>query len=161
MHLFHCTCSNSLFPTHLLQCTCSNAPVLIHCSIKYFFNLCQPVAEVIAHLYVHVSTISCWVVWSILALLGKNTDTTIVGDWWTGVGGHHALYCYLVQKSPIWSAWLASSYQWAFRISLSLIKFTIKKKCSNAPVTMHLLLYLFYSFVPMHLFHCTCRAAYV
>ena len=33
-----------------------------------------------------------------------------------------------MQKSPIWGAWLASSYPWAFRISLSLIKFTLKKK---------------------------------
>ena len=38
---------------------------------------------------------------------------------------HNALYCKLVQKSPIWGAWLASSYLWAFRISLSLIKFNL------------------------------------
>ena len=23
----------------------------------------------------------------------ENPGTAIVGDWWTGVGGHHALYC--------------------------------------------------------------------
>ena len=23
----------------------------------------------------------------------ENPDTAIVGDWWTGVGGHHVLYC--------------------------------------------------------------------
>ena len=23
----------------------------------------------------------------------ENPDTAIVGDWWTGAGGHHALYC--------------------------------------------------------------------
>ena len=23
----------------------------------------------------------------------ENTDTAIVGDWWTRVGGHHALNC--------------------------------------------------------------------
>ena len=28
-----------------------------------------------------------------LLCLDKNTDTAIVGDWWTGVGGHRALYC--------------------------------------------------------------------
>ena len=33
------------------------------------------------------------VVGSILHVLGKNTDTAIVGYRWTGVGGHHALYC--------------------------------------------------------------------
>ena len=49
-------------------------------------------AEVLEYLHVQVSPISCLVVGSILALLGKNTGTAIVGDRWTGVGGHHALY---------------------------------------------------------------------
>ena len=26
-------------------------------------------------------------------IAGKNTDTAIVGDRWTGVGGTHTLYC--------------------------------------------------------------------
>ena len=26
----------------------------------------------------------------------ENTDTAILGDWWTGVGGHRALNCLLV-----------------------------------------------------------------
>ena len=33
----------------------------------------------------------CWV--DPAYVLGKNTDTGIVGYQWTGVGGHHALYC--------------------------------------------------------------------
>ena len=64
----------------------------------------QPVAEVLAYLHVQVSPISCLVVGSILALLGKNTDTAIVGGRWMGVGGQHALYCELVQKSNTWMA---------------------------------------------------------
>ena len=52
----------------------------------------QPVAEVLAYLHVQISQISCNVVWSILHVLGKNTDTAIVGYRWMGVGGHHALY---------------------------------------------------------------------
>ena len=35
--------------------------------------------------------LSCWVDPHIC--LDKNTDTAIVGDRWTGMGGHHALYC--------------------------------------------------------------------
>ena len=53
----------------------------------------QPVAEVLAYLHVQISPISCNVVGSILHVLGKNTDTAIVGYRWTGVGGHSALYC--------------------------------------------------------------------
>ena len=30
---------------------------------------------------------------SILHVIGKNTDTAIVGYRWTGMGGHHAMYC--------------------------------------------------------------------
>ena len=52
-----------------------------------------PVAEVLAYLHVQSSPISCNVVGSILHVLGKNTNTAIVGYRWTGVGGHHALYC--------------------------------------------------------------------
>ena len=52
-----------------------------------------PVAEVLAYLRVQISPISCDVVGSILHVPGKNTDTAIVGYRWTGVGGHHALYC--------------------------------------------------------------------
>ena len=50
-------------------------------------------AEVQAYLHVQISPISCNVVESILHVLGKNTDTAIVGYRWTGVGRHHALYC--------------------------------------------------------------------
>ena len=52
----------------------------------------QPVAEVLAYLHVQISPISCNVVGSILQVLGKKTDTAIVGYRWTGVGGHYALY---------------------------------------------------------------------
>ena len=45
------------------------------------------------YLHVQISRISCNVVGSILHVLGKNTDTAIVGYRWTGVRGHHALYC--------------------------------------------------------------------
>ena len=44
-----------------------------------FQRLCQPVAEVLAYLHVQISPISCNVVGSILHVLGKNTDTDIVG----------------------------------------------------------------------------------
>ena len=50
-----------------------------------------PMAEVLAYLHVQISPISCNVVGSILQVLGKNADTTVVGYRWTG--GHHALYC--------------------------------------------------------------------
>ena len=53
----------------------------------------KPVAEVLAYLHVQISPISCNVVGSILHVPGKSTDTTIVGYRWTGVGGHHGLYC--------------------------------------------------------------------
>ena len=53
----------------------------------------QPVAEVLAYLHVQISPISCNVVGSILHVLGKTTDTVIVGYRWTGVGGNNALYC--------------------------------------------------------------------
>ena len=54
----------------------------------------QPVAEVLAYLHVQISPFSCWVVGSILSCALKNTDKAIiVGNRWTGVGGHHALYC--------------------------------------------------------------------
>ena len=56
-------------------------------------HLGQPVAEVLGYLHVQISPISCNVVGSILHVLGKNTDTAIVGYRWTGVGGHHAMYC--------------------------------------------------------------------
>ena len=46
----------------------------------------QPVAEVQAHLHVQISPKSCNVVGSILRVLGKNTDTTILGYRWTGGG---------------------------------------------------------------------------
>ena len=50
-------------------------------------------AVVLAYLHVQISPISCNVVGSILHVFEKNTDTAIVGYRWTGVGGHHALYC--------------------------------------------------------------------
>ena len=36
----------------------------------------------------------------------ENPETAIIiaGDWWTGVGGHHALNCLLVQKGSNWGA---------------------------------------------------------
>ena len=45
----------------------------------------QPVAAVLAYLHVQISPISCNVVGLILQMLGKNTDTAIVG--------YRALYC--------------------------------------------------------------------
>ena len=60
---------------------------------RYHLVVGQPVAEVLVYLHVQVSPISCKVVGSILAFLGKNTDTATVGDRWTGVEGHHVLYC--------------------------------------------------------------------
>ena len=51
------------------------------------------VAEVLGYLHVQVSSISCWVVGSILALLGKNSDTAIDRRSVDGGGGHHPLYC--------------------------------------------------------------------
>ena len=50
------------------------------------YNYSQPVAEVLAYLHVQISPISCNVVGSILHVLGKNTDTAIVGYRWTIVG---------------------------------------------------------------------------
>ena len=50
-------------------------------------------ASVNLHLHVQILPISCNVVVSILHVLGKNTDTAIVGYWWSGVEEHHALYC--------------------------------------------------------------------
>ena len=61
--------------------------------IEVHEHLGQPVAEVLAYLHVQISPISCNVVGSILHVLGKNTDTAIVGYRWTAVGGHHAQYC--------------------------------------------------------------------
>ena len=55
--------------------------------------ICQPVAEVLEYLHVQISPISCNVVGSIQHVHGQNTDTAIVGYRWTGVGGHHGLYC--------------------------------------------------------------------
>ena len=43
-------------------------------------NKINEAAEVLAYLHVQVSPISCRVVGSILALLGKNKDTAVVGD---------------------------------------------------------------------------------
>ena len=68
--------------------------------MKWTIHYHQWVSTVLAYLHVQVSPISCWVVGSILALLGKITETAIVGERWTGVGRHHALYCSLVQKVP-------------------------------------------------------------
>ena len=62
-------------------------------SVNIITTVSQPVAEVLTYLQVQVSPISCNVVGSILHVLGKNTDTAIVGNRWTGVRGHHALYC--------------------------------------------------------------------
>ena len=56
-------------------------------------NLSQPMDEALAYLHMQISPISCNVVGSILHVLVKNTDTAIVGQRLTGVGGHHALYC--------------------------------------------------------------------
>ena len=44
-------------------------------------------AEVLAYLHVQISPINCNVVGSIQHVLGKNTDTAIVGYRWTGGGG--------------------------------------------------------------------------
>ena len=52
----------------------------------------QPVAEVLAYLHVQMSAISCNVVGSILHVLGKDTDTAIVGCRWTG-GGRDTAPC--------------------------------------------------------------------
>ena len=53
----------------------------------------QRVAVVLDYLLVQVSSISCNDVGSILALHALKILTAIVGDWWTGVGGRHALNC--------------------------------------------------------------------
>ena len=65
---------------------------------SYHYSCCvktrndkQLVAEVLAHLHVQISPISCNVVGSILHVHGKNINTAIVGYRWTEVGGHHAL----------------------------------------------------------------------
>ena len=44
------------------------------------------ILEMLEYLLVQVSSISCNVVGSILALHAWKTLTAIVGDWWTGVG---------------------------------------------------------------------------
>ena len=46
----------------------------------------MPVAEVLAYLHVQISPVSYNVVGSILHVLGKNTDTAIVGYRWRGWG---------------------------------------------------------------------------
>ena len=51
--------------------------------MSIFYTL---VAELLAYLHVQISPISCNVVGSILHVLKKNTDTAIVGYWWTVVG---------------------------------------------------------------------------
>ena len=91
-------------------------------------------ASVSARAYLRNQLLSCW--FDLRICLDKNTDTAIVGDRWTGVGGHHALYCWLVQKCPIRGAWLASSCLWAFRISLSLFKITLKKNITHYESTL-------------------------
>ena len=107
------------------------AEVLAHLHVpvaEVLAHLHVPVAEVLAHLHVQISPISWNVVGSILLVLGKNTDAAIVGYRWTGVEGHPALYCLLVQKSPGCLISYCMATVWAFRISLSVIKFTLKKK---------------------------------
>ena len=47
-------------------------------------------ARVSARAFLTNQLLSCWVDPRIAC---KNTDAAIVGDRWTGVGGHHALYC--------------------------------------------------------------------
>ena len=59
---------------------------------EFFAPPSQPVAWVLAYLYVQVSPINCYIVGSILDVLGKHTDTAIVGYRWTGAEGHNALY---------------------------------------------------------------------
>ena len=85
----------------------------------------QPVAKVLAYLHVQVSPISCWVVGSILALIGKTLTQQLSAT--GGRGWWDTTLCTVnwYKKSPVWSAWLASSYLWAFRISLLLIKFIL------------------------------------
>ena len=69
---------------HIHNASCR---VIVMLTIRYAFSVVsQPVAEVLAYLHVQISPISCNVVGSILHVLGKNTDTAIVGYRWTGMG---------------------------------------------------------------------------
>ena len=54
------------------------------CICRGYAEASQPVAEVLEFLHVQISPISCNVVGSILHVLGKNTETAIVGYRWTG-----------------------------------------------------------------------------
>ena len=73
---------------------------VIQFSLSEFSPVPVPVPEVLEYLHVHCAgltnqLLSCWID---PRITWKNTDTAIVGDRWTGVGGHHSLHCYLVQK---------------------------------------------------------------
>ena len=68
--------------------------------------------------------LSCWVDPRIAWIKHWHSNCRRPVDGGEGIP-HHSLYCLLVQKSPIWGAWLASSYLWAYRISLSVIKFIV------------------------------------
>ena len=68
-----------------------------------------------------------------------NTDTAIVyatgGRGWGDTTPCTVNWC---KKGPTWGTWLAFSYQWAFRISLLLIKFTLKKRLRKINTKTHL-----------------------
>ena len=82
-------------------------------AIEILNTECQPVAEVLAHLHVQISPISCNVVGSILHVLGINTDTAIVGYRWTGLGD--TTPCTVNRCKKVRGAWLASSYCMGFQ----------------------------------------------
>ena len=88
-------------------------------------TLSQPVAEVLAYLHVQISSISCWVVGSILACAWKkNTDTAIVGYRWTG----NTTPCTVNWCKKVRVAWLASSYCMGFQNFVVSNKIHPKKK---------------------------------
>ena len=79
----------------------------------------QPVAEALAYLHVQISPISCNVVGSILHVLGKNTDTAIVGYHPTGGLGWEdttqSKPCTVNWCKKVRGASLASSYCMGFQ----------------------------------------------
>ena len=64
--------------------------------------------------------LSCWVDPRIAWIKHWHSNYRWLLD---GGGGTPRYVLNWCKKNPIWRAWLASSYLWAFRMSLSLIKF--------------------------------------
>ena len=89
-------------------------------------NDSQSMAEVLAYLHVQVSPTSysshC---------LDKTLTQQLSATGGRGLGDTTACTDNFCKKSPISGAWLGSSDLWGFRISLSLIKFTLKKRINK------------------------------